>query len=104
MTPREALLHRIPSRLVAARSLARDQQVSSELRRRIYGVVLWAISERLRFRQVLTRLYRADMRGTEHVPPVGPCILVANHESLFDPRAGHRSQQATVSGTVAPPG
>ena len=36
-------------------------------------------------RQVLTRLYRAEIRGVENVPPAGPCILVANHESLIDP-------------------
>ena len=48
-------------------------------------MILWDLSERLRFRQVLTRLYRADVRGAEQVPSAGPCILVANHESLLDP-------------------
>ncbi len=48
-------------------------------------MILWELSERLRLRRVLTRLYRAEVRGVENVPPVGPCILVANHESLIDP-------------------
>jgi 1-acyl-sn-glycerol-3-phosphate acyltransferase len=48
-------------------------------------VILWELSERLRLRQVLTRLYRVELRGAEHVPAAGPCILVANHESLIDP-------------------
>lgn len=49
------------------------------------GVVLWELSERLRLRQLLTRLYSVELRGAEHVPLTGPCILVANHESLIDP-------------------
>jgi 1-acyl-sn-glycerol-3-phosphate acyltransferase len=48
-------------------------------------VVLWELSERLDLRAKLTRLYRVEVSGQEHVPAVGPCILVANHESLLDP-------------------
>jgi 1-acyl-sn-glycerol-3-phosphate acyltransferase len=48
-------------------------------------VILWELSERLRLREVLTRLYRAEVCGAEHVPAAGPCIFVSNHESLIDP-------------------
>ena len=48
-------------------------------------MVLWELSERLDLRAKLTRLYRVEVSGQEHVPAVGPCILVANHESLLDP-------------------
>jgi 1-acyl-sn-glycerol-3-phosphate acyltransferase len=49
------------------------------------SVILWELSERLRLRQHLTRLYRVEIRGADRVPLTGPCILVANHESLIDP-------------------
>ena len=47
-------------------------------------MILWELSERLRLREALTRLYRVSVSGAEHVPP-GGCILVANHESVIDP-------------------
>jgi 1-acyl-sn-glycerol-3-phosphate acyltransferase len=47
-------------------------------------VILWELSERLRLRVALTRLYRVGVSGAERVPP-GGCILVANHESVIDP-------------------
>lgn len=47
-------------------------------------MVLWALSERLRFREALSALYRARVTGAERIP-AGPCILVANHESVLDP-------------------
>ena len=47
-------------------------------------MILWELSERLRFREVLTALYRARVTGAERIPD-GPCILVANHESVADP-------------------
>jgi len=47
-------------------------------------VILWDLSERVRLREVLTRLYRVRVTGAENVPS-GACILVANHESVIDP-------------------
>ena len=46
---------------------------------------LWQLSERIRLREALTRLYRAEIVGAEQIPASGPTILVANHESLLDP-------------------
>lgn len=48
-------------------------------------MILWEFSERIRMRAILGRLYRARIRGAEHIPATGGCILVANHESLIDP-------------------
>jgi 1-acyl-sn-glycerol-3-phosphate acyltransferase len=48
-------------------------------------MILWRISEEVRLRQLLARFYRIDVRGVEHVPRNGPCIMVANHESVTDP-------------------
>jgi 1-acyl-sn-glycerol-3-phosphate acyltransferase len=48
-------------------------------------MILWRLSELLQLRWLLELIYRIDVRGTENVPSSGPCILVANHESLFDP-------------------
>jgi 1-acyl-sn-glycerol-3-phosphate acyltransferase len=59
-------------------SIATDGVVSSD------GLVLWEVSERLRLRGALTRLYRVDVHGAERVPE-GACILIANHESVLDP-------------------
>lgn len=30
-------------------------------------------------------LFRLEVRGAEHVPAVGPAMIVANHSSVFDP-------------------
>lgn len=46
---------------------------------------LWDFSERIRMRELLVKLYRARVAGTEHVPATGPCILVANHSAVIDP-------------------
>lgn len=48
-------------------------------------MILWRFSEAVRLRRVLARFYRIEVRGAEHVPRLGPCIFVANHESLIDP-------------------
>ena len=34
---------------------------------------------------VMRAMFRLEARGTEHVPPRGPVLLVANHSSLLDP-------------------
>jgi len=33
---------------------------------------------------VLRAVLRADVRGAEHVPPVGPVVIASNHLSFFD--------------------
>jgi 1-acyl-sn-glycerol-3-phosphate acyltransferase len=48
-------------------------------------MILWSISEKIRMRGLLRRVYRIDVRGAERVPSDGPCILIANHESITDP-------------------
>jgi 1-acyl-sn-glycerol-3-phosphate acyltransferase len=48
-------------------------------------MILWRFSEKVRLRRVLGLLYRIDVSGVEHVPSSGPCIIVANHESVTDP-------------------
>jgi 1-acyl-sn-glycerol-3-phosphate acyltransferase len=30
-------------------------------------------------------LFRIEVARAERIPPAGPCIVVANHESLIDP-------------------
>ena len=40
--------------------------------------------ERTGFRSLARRLYNVEVTGAERIP-AGPVILVANHESLFDP-------------------
>jgi 1-acyl-sn-glycerol-3-phosphate acyltransferase len=40
---------------------------------------------RLGFRELLRSAYRIEVAGAEKVPASGPVILVANHESIWDP-------------------
>ena len=37
------------------------------------------------YRPVARALYRMEIAGAERIPEDGPCILVANHESVIDP-------------------
>ncbi len=46
---------------------------------------LYRLLERTGFRPIATWLYRVELVGVERIPASGPAILVANHESLFDP-------------------
>lgn len=34
---------------------------------------------------VVRVVYRLEVRGQEHVPPVGPLVIAANHDSILDP-------------------
>ena len=48
-------------------------------------MILYRLLERANFRGVARRLYRVTITGAERIPPAGAAILVANHESMFDP-------------------
>jgi len=47
--------------------------------------LLWDLSDRLGLRAALNRVYRVQVRGGERIPASGPCVIVANHESVIDP-------------------
>ncbi len=46
---------------------------------------LYNLLERTGFRPLAALLYNVELTGVERIPASGPAILVANHESLFDP-------------------
>jgi len=48
-------------------------------------VILYRLLERANFRGITQRLYDVRITGAERIPAVSPAILVANHESMFDP-------------------
>lgn len=49
------------------------------------SLILYDLLEKTGFRTLARRLYRVELEGTENIPSTGGVILVANHESLFDP-------------------
>lgn len=48
-------------------------------------MILYRVLERANFRGIARRLYRVTVTGSERVPAASGAILVANHESMFDP-------------------
>jgi 1-acyl-sn-glycerol-3-phosphate acyltransferase len=48
-------------------------------------VILYRALHAVGFRPGLRRLLHMEVTGTERVPSAGPAILVANHESIYDP-------------------
>jgi 1-acyl-sn-glycerol-3-phosphate acyltransferase len=48
-------------------------------------LILYQLLEKVGFRPLARKLYRVELHGVESIPPRGGVILVANHESLFDP-------------------
>jgi len=48
-------------------------------------LILYNLLERANFRGIAHRLYRVRITGADQIPLVSPAILVANHESMFDP-------------------
>ena len=47
--------------------------------------ILYRVLERANFRGIARRLYRVQITGAQRIPARGAAILVANHESMFDP-------------------
>jgi 1-acyl-sn-glycerol-3-phosphate acyltransferase len=48
-------------------------------------VILYRFLERMNFRGIARRLYRVTITGADRIPSRDAVILVANHESMFDP-------------------
>ncbi|MDQ3067927.1 MAG: 1-acyl-sn-glycerol-3-phosphate acyltransferase [Actinomycetota bacterium] len=48
-------------------------------------MILYRLLERANFRVIAHRLYGVRITGAERIPEGSPAILVANHESMFDP-------------------
>lgn len=48
-------------------------------------MILYQLLEKVGFRPLARKLYRVELHGVESIPARGGVILVANHESLFDP-------------------
>jgi len=45
----------------------------------------YALLSRMGLRELLRRLYGIEIAGADRIPCHGPAILVANHESIWDP-------------------
>jgi hypothetical protein len=58
-------------------------------------VILYKLLSGSGYRPLARMLYRMEIAGTERIPKSGPCILVANHESVIDP-VGPRTRHAAV--------
>ena len=48
-------------------------------------MILYRFLERMNFRGIARRLYRVTITGADRIPSRDAVILVANHESMFDP-------------------
>ncbi|MGH3090989.1 MAG: lysophospholipid acyltransferase family protein [Gaiellaceae bacterium] len=48
-------------------------------------MILYELMSGSGYRPLARMLYRMEIAGTERIPKSGPCILIANHESVIDP-------------------
>jgi 1-acyl-sn-glycerol-3-phosphate acyltransferase len=48
-------------------------------------VILYRLLDVCGYRPAARAVYRMEIAGRERIPADGPCILVANHESVIDP-------------------
>jgi 1-acyl-sn-glycerol-3-phosphate acyltransferase len=48
-------------------------------------VILYSLFDRFGYRTFMRAVFRMEIAGAERIPAAGPCILVANHESIIDP-------------------
>ena len=48
-------------------------------------MILYRFLQRIKFRGIARRLYRVTVTGADRIPSRDAVILVANHESMFDP-------------------
>lgn len=48
-------------------------------------MILYRLLSGSGYRPLARTLYRMEIAGTDRIPSTGPCILVANHESIIDP-------------------
>lgn len=48
-------------------------------------MILYRVLDTCGYRPAARALFRMEIAGRERIPAEGPCILVANHESVIDP-------------------